>query len=168
MRIRIAATAAFCVLVVCSNIAFSDSLSDGRALYKKGQFAAAVVKLESALYVTHRTAVHAIPITERAVPLIGADDAGGAVARARRDMADGADAVVVKPGAPGLDIVARLGAFADRPLVSYFTADEHGPFVAAAEGALDPAAAEREHLAAARRAGASFVISSGAFSIAES
>ena len=116
----------------------------------------------------NRAAVHAIPITERAVPLIGADDAGGAVARARRDMADGADAVVVKPGAPGLDIVARLGAFADRPLVSYFTADEHGPFVAAAEGALDPAAAEREHLAAARRAGASFVISSGAFSIAES
>ena len=39
---------------------------------------AAVVKLESALYVTHRAAVHAIPITERAVPLIGADDAGGA------------------------------------------------------------------------------------------
>ena len=129
---------------------------------------AAIVKLESALYVTHRAAVHGIPITERAVPLIGADDAAGAVARARGDMADDADAVVVKPGAPGLDIVARLATFAGRPLVSYFTADEHGPFVAATEGALDPAAAEREHLAAARRAGASFVISSGAFSVAES
>src|SRR5256885_16429638 len=76
---------------------------------------AAVVKLESALYVTHRAAVHAIPITERAVPLIGADDAGGAVARARRDMADGADAAGVKPGAPRLYIIAPPGALCDRP-----------------------------------------------------
>jgi len=129
---------------------------------------AAMVKLESALYVTHRVAVSAIPISERAVPLIPADDAAAAVARARRDMADGADTVIVKPGAPGLDIVARLAAFADRPLVSYFTADEHAPFVATTEGPLDPAAAEREHLAAARRAGASLVISSGAWSVTES
>jgi len=130
---------------------------------------ASVIKLESALYVTHRIAVSAIPIAERAVPLIPADDAAAAVARARRDMADGADAIIVKPGAPGLDIVARLAAFADRPLFSYFTADEHTPFVSAAgDSPLDPVAAEREHLAAARRAGASFVISSGAWSLAES
>src|SRR6059036_51855 len=45
---------------------------------------AATVKLESSLYVTHRAAVSAIPITERAVPLIPADDAAAAVARARR------------------------------------------------------------------------------------
>jgi porphobilinogen synthase len=112
--------------------------------------------------------VSAIPISERAVPLIPADDAAAAVARARRDMALGADAIIVKPGAPGLDIVARLAAFADRPLVSYFTADEHAPFVTTTEAALDPAAAEREHLAAARRAGASLVISSGAWSVTES
>jgi porphobilinogen synthase len=130
---------------------------------------AVTVKLESALYLTHRAAVNAIPISERAVPLIPADDAAAAVARARREMADGADAIIVKPGAPGLDIVARLAAFADRPLLSYFTADEHGPFVSTAgEGPLDPAAAEREHLAAARRAGASFVISSGAWNVSES
>jgi len=129
---------------------------------------AGTVKLESALYVTHRSAVNAIPIRERAVPLIPADDAAAAVARARRDMADGADAIIVKPGAPGLDIVARLAAFSDRPLVSYFTADEHAPFVTSTEGALDPTAAERELLAAARRAGASLVISSGAWSVTES
>ncbi|TMG72044.1 MAG: porphobilinogen synthase [Chloroflexi bacterium] len=128
---------------------------------------AAVVKLESALYATHRVAVSAVPIAERAVPLIVAADPAAAVARARREMDDGADAIVVKPGAPGLDIVARLAAFAARPLLSYFTADEHAPFVAAAEGASDPRAAEKEHLAAARRAGASLVISSGAWTVAE-
>jgi porphobilinogen synthase len=129
---------------------------------------AAMVKLESSLYVTHRAAVNAVPISERAVQLIPADDAAAAVARARRDMASGADAIIVKPGAPGLDIVARLAAFADRPLFSYFTLDEHAPFAASTEGPLDPTAAEREHLAAARRAGASLVISSGAWSVTES
>jgi porphobilinogen synthase len=129
---------------------------------------AAMVKLESSLYVTHRAAVQAVAISERAVPLIATDDAAGAVARARSDMADGADTIIVKPGAPGLDIVARLAAFADRPLLSYFTADEHAPFAATTEGPLDAAAAEREHLAAARRAGASLVISSGAWSVTES
>src|SRR2546430_9122860 len=129
---------------------------------------AAVVKLESSLYVTHRVAVNAIPISDRAAPLIVADDAAAAVAHARRDIADGADAIIVKPGAPGLDIVARLAAFPNRPIFSYFTADEHAPFVATTEGPLDPAAAEREHLAAARRAGASLVISSRAWSVTES
>lgn len=128
---------------------------------------AAVVKLESALYLTHRTAVASVPIQERAVPLVAPDDPAAAVGRARREMADGADAVVVKPGAPGLDIVARLAAFADRPLLSYFTADEHAVFAGAAEMAVDPAVAEREQLVAARRAGASFVITSGARSFPE-
>src|SRR5205823_2452248 len=45
---------------------------------------AAMLKLESALYATHRIGVQAVPITERAVPLIPADDAAAAVARARR------------------------------------------------------------------------------------
>ena len=130
--------------------------------------AARIFALADALYATHRIGVQAVPITERAVPLIPADDAAAAVARARRDMTDGADAVAVKPGAPGLDILARLAAFADRPLLSYFTLDEHAPFVTAGEGAVDPTAAEREYLAAARRAGAALVISSGAFSVADS
>ena len=129
---------------------------------------AAMVKLESVLYGTHRGAVNAVPITERAVPLAPADDAAAVVARARREMAEGADALIVKPGAPGIDILARLAAFADRPLLSYFTADEHAPLVAASEGPLDTEAAEREQLAAARRAGATFVITSGAWSVIES
>src|SRR5207245_8867973 len=82
---------------------------------------------QSSLYVTHRSAVNAIPIAERAVPLIPADDAAAAVARARRDMADGADAIIVKPGAPGLDLVPRLAALADRPLGWHFTPAVRAP-----------------------------------------
>jgi porphobilinogen synthase len=158
-------------LIVASGMLDGTVRALRRALAEAGRDdlpVAFVLKLESALYATHRVAVRAVPISERAVPLIAVDDAAAAVARARREMGEDADAVVVKPGAPGLDIVARLAAFADRPLLSYFTADEHSSFVAASEAAMDPAAAEREHLAAARRAGASFVISSGAWSVTES
>ena len=127
---------------------------------------AAMAKLESSLYGVHRILVQSTPIRERAVPLLASDDPSASLARAQRDVAEGADAVVVKPGAPALDIVAALRAIVRRPLVSFHTADEHAAFVAAAEE-LDAPAAERETLAAARRAGADLVITYGAWSAAE-
>lgn len=126
---------------------------------------AAMAKLESTLYGLHRILVASTPIRERAVPLLAADDASASRARALRDVGEGADAVVVKPGAPALDIVAGLRAVAGRPIISFHTADEHAAFVAAED--LDGAAAERETLAAARRAGADLVISYGAWNTAE-
>lgn len=121
---------------------------------------AAMAKLESALYRAHRIAVGAIPISERAVPLLDPTDRSAAQARVSRDLAAGADAVVVKPGMPAIDIVAALDASVDRPIVSFHTADEHALF--AAEGDVDGRAAEREMLGASRRAGADLVITYGA------
>jgi porphobilinogen synthase len=128
---------------------------------------AAMAKLESSLYSLHRIAVGAVPIAERAVPLLSADGSGAARARVARDLAAGADAVVVKPGTPALDLVHVLAGDTDRPVISFHTADEHAAFAAAAE-VIDAPAAERETLAASRRAGAAFVISHGAWSVAES
>lgn len=126
---------------------------------------AAMAKLESSLYGIHRLLVQSAPIRERAVPLLAADAPSASRARALRDIAEGADAVVVKPGAPTLDIVAGLRPLVGRPLISFHTADEHAAFVDAAED-LDGPAAERETLAAARRAGADLVISYGAWNAA--
>jgi porphobilinogen synthase len=100
------------------------------------------------------------------VPLLAADDPAASRARALRDVADGADAVVVKPGTAALDILAGLRPLVRRPLISFHTADEHAAFVAAAEE-LDAPAAERETLAASRRAGADLVITYGARNAAE-
>jgi porphobilinogen synthase len=127
---------------------------------------AAMAKLESSLYTLQRILVQAAPIRERAVPLLAADDPRASRARALRDVADGADAVVVKPGTAALDIVAGLRSIVRRPLISFHTADEHATFVDASED-LDGAAAERETLAASRRAGADLVISNGAWNAAE-
>jgi porphobilinogen synthase len=125
---------------------------------------AAMAALESSLYTVHRLLVQSTPIRESVVPLLAADDPSASRARALRDVADGADAVVVKPGAPTLDIVAGLRPLVRRPLISFHTADEHAAF--AAED-VDGPAAERETLAASRRAGADLVISHGAWNAVE-
>lgn len=127
---------------------------------------AAMAKLESSLYTAHRIAVGAVPISERAVPLLSTESDGAARARVRRDLADGADAVVVKPGLPALDLVHVLATSTDRPLISFHTADEHLAFAAAAE-TIDAAGAEREALSASRRAGASLVITYGPWAVTE-
>jgi porphobilinogen synthase len=125
---------------------------------------AAMVKLDSALYGAHRVAVEATPVTERAVPLIAVDDGEGARTRAAREVAIGADALVLKPGLVTLDLVARLTESVDRPMLSFFTADEHAFFIAP-DDARERAPAERETFAAALRAGADLVISYGALSV---
>ena len=127
---------------------------------------AAMIKLESGLYGTHRIAAGAVPIAERAVPLLSAAEHGPALARAARDLGDGADAAIVKPGLPALDLVHALAPRTDRPVLSFHTADEHAIVVTAAE-LIDAAAMEREGIAASRRAGASLVITYGPGSVTE-
>lgn len=119
---------------------------------------ASMVKLASHAYASHRAAVEALPVAEPAVPLVPADDAEAARARALRDVASGADAVVVKPGLVSGDLVARIADVAARPVLAYFTADEHALFVN--DALADPGAMERESLAAMRRAGADLLVTS--------
>jgi porphobilinogen synthase len=125
---------------------------------------AAMIKLDSVLYSAHRIAVEAVPVSERAVPLIAVDDPAGARTRAAREVAAGADAVVVKPGLVTLDLVTRVSESVDRPVMCFFTADEHG-FFTSSDDPRERADAERETFAAARRAGADLIISYGARSL---
>ncbi len=124
---------------------------------------AAMATVESALYRLHRTAVGAMPIAERAVPLLAPTDRSAAEARVRRDVAAGADLVIVEPALLALDLVAALAGTCDRPVAAYHTADEHALF--SAESDADGHAAEREMLAASRRAGATLIISYGALAV---
>ena len=127
---------------------------------------AAMVKLETRMYASHRIAVESVPVADRAVPLIPADDAEAARARAVRDVAAGADAVVLKPGLLTLDLVPAIAVSADRPVLSFFTADEHALFTSN-EALANAAQMERETFVAARRAGADLLISYGALDAAE-
>lgn len=124
---------------------------------------AAMLKLASRSYASHRIAVEAVPVADRAVPLLPPEDPAATRARAVRDVAAGADAVVVKPGLETLDLVALVAAAADRPVISFFTADEHALFVN--EAIADAPEIEREGFVAARRAGADLVITYAALDV---
>ncbi len=126
---------------------------------------AAMTEIESALDSTHRLAIGAVPIAERAVPLLGADDQVAVSARARRELEAGADAIVIRPGAPALDLVQVVASRTDRPVFAFHTADEHAAF--ALSELIDGTRAERELVAASRRAGAAFVITYAARAVAE-
>jgi len=130
---------------------------------------ASVIKLESTLYASHRRAVDAMPVDERAVPLFASDDRDGPRARALRDIAAGADAIVVKPGLVALDHVTRIATVPDqlhRPVVSFHTADEHS-FYFDNESLAHANEAEREGLLATRRAGADLIITYATLAAAE-
>lgn len=75
------------------------------------------------------------------------------------DIAEGADSVIVKPGLPYLDIVARVKAAFDVPVFAYQVSGEYAMIeAAAAAGAGDRDALVLETLLAFKRAGCAGVL----------
>jgi porphobilinogen synthase len=84
------------------------------------------------------------------------------------DAAEGADALMVKPALPYLDVVADARAAFDLPIVAYHVSGEYAMVHAAAErGWLDGPAAMREAVTSIRRAGADVVLTYAALDLAE-
>ncbi|MGH6888850.1 MAG: porphobilinogen synthase [Rhizomicrobium sp.] len=75
------------------------------------------------------------------------------------DIAEGADMVMIKPGLPYLDVLARVKQTFGMPTFAYQVSGEYAMLVAAAErGFLDRDRAMLESLIAFRRAGASGIL----------
>jgi porphobilinogen synthase len=89
-------------------------------------------------------------------------DAGNrdeAMREVRLDLEQGADAVMVKPAGPCLDLVRDVAESVDVPVAAYQVSGEYASIHAAAErGWLDLDRAARESLVAIRRAGARWVV----------
>ncbi|MBB4657572.1 porphobilinogen synthase [Parvularcula dongshanensis] len=84
------------------------------------------------------------------------------------DVAEGADMVMVKPGLPYLDMVARVKDGFGVPTVAFQVSGEYAMLACAAEaGAFDFEAAGLEALACFRRAGADAIVSYYAIRAAE-
>ena len=75
------------------------------------------------------------------------------------DLAEGADAIMVKPALPALDLVAAARARTNVPIAAYQVSGEYAAICAAAEcGWLDRRAAALESLTAIARAGAGIIV----------
>ncbi len=76
------------------------------------------------------------------------------------DVAEGADAIMVKPALPYLDVIRAARELFEHPLAAYNVSGEYAMVKAAgAAGWLDERQAALESLTAIKRAGADFVIS---------
>ena len=82
-----------------------------------------------------------------------------ALREARLDVAEGADALIVKPAMPALDLIASVRAETGVPVCGYAVSGEYAMIEsAAAAGLLDRREAVLESLTAIKRAGAGSII----------
>jgi porphobilinogen synthase len=125
-------------------------------------------KFNSKFYGPFRGAADSAPkgdiaLRDRATYQIDPGSPRDALESSRRDAAEGADILMVKPGLPYLDVLARLSREIDRPWAVYEVSGEYAALEAlAAQGLMDGPAAHVEAWTAFVRAGASMIISYGA------
>ncbi len=150
-------------------VAPSDMM-DGRvkairqALDKAGHEDTAILsyaaKYASAFYGPFRGAQHSSPEGDRASYQLDPANARDGLRAVERDVREGADAVVVKPGLPYLDVLHRVSERVDVPVAAYHVSGEHAMIdTTAREGLIDREAAVREALTCLARAGGDILIS---------
>ena len=154
----------------CNVIAPSDMM-DGRVGAIRGALDGAgfedvailsyAAKYASAFYGPFRDAVGSAALLTGDKKTYQMDPANGgeALREVALDIAEGADMVMVKPGLPYLDVVARVKERFGVPVFAYQVSGEYAMLAAAAErGWLDRERAILESLTAFRRAGADAVV----------
>ncbi|KYH27068.1 delta-aminolevulinic acid dehydratase [Halalkalicoccus paucihalophilus] len=126
------------------------------------------VKYESAFYGPFRDAADGAPsFGDRRHYQMDPANRREAIREARLDAEQGADALMVKPALPYLDIVRDVRETTDLPVAAYNVSGEYAMLHAAAEkGWLDLEAVARESLLSIKRAGADLILTYFAESVA--
>jgi porphobilinogen synthase len=163
-----------------ADVVAPSDMMDGRvgairaALDDAGMIRTAIVsyavKYASAFYGPFRDAAGSTPRSgDRRGYQMDAPNVREALREARADVAEGADALIVKPGMPYLDVVRAVREAVDVPIAAYQVSGEYAMLHAAAErGWLELSRAMWESTLGIRRAGADLVISYFARPLAES
>ncbi|MFL5465994.1 MAG: porphobilinogen synthase [Gemmatimonadaceae bacterium] len=117
-------------------------------------------KYASAYYGPFREAAESAPQTgDRRGYQMDPGNAQEAMREVLADIDEGADAVMVKPAGPYLDIVTRVKAETGYPVAAYQVSGEYAMICAAAErGWIDRERVMMESLLGIRRAGADFIV----------
>ncbi|MDQ2929864.1 MAG: porphobilinogen synthase [Gemmatimonadota bacterium] len=117
-------------------------------------------KYASAFYGPFREAADSTPQSgDRRGYQMDAANSDEAMREVWLDIEEGADAIMVKPAGPYLDIVARVKQETGYPVAAYQVSGEYAMILAAAErGWIDRERAMLESLMGIRRAGADFIL----------
>lgn len=119
------------------------------------------VKHASAFYGPFRDAASSTPsFGDRKSHQMDPANGREAIAEAAQDIAEGADALIVKPGLSNLDILNAVKSISrGRPVAAYQVSGEYAMIVAAAQrGWLDERGAALESIIAMKRAGADMIV----------
>jgi porphobilinogen synthase len=132
---------------------------DGAA-YTETPILAYAAKYASGFYGPFREAAEGAPqFGDRSTYQMDPPNADEALREVAQDLAEGADAVMVKPALPYLDIVARVADAVHVPVAAYQVSGEYAMVeAAAANGWVDRERAILETLTSIRRAGAGTVL----------
>ena len=153
-----------------ADIVAPSDMMDGRvgairsALDAKGYSATSILsyaaKYASAYYGPFREAAESAPQSgDRRGYQMDPGNAEEALREVRADIEEGADAVMVKPAGPYLDIVSRVKAETGYPVAAYQVSGEFAMICAAADrGWIDRERVMMESLLGIRRAGADFIV----------
>ena len=117
-------------------------------------------KYASAYYGPFREAAESAPKSgDRRGYQMDPGNADEALREVRADIEEGADAVMVKPAGPYLDVITRVKAETGYPLAAYQVSGEYAMICAAADrGWIDKERVMMESLLGIRRAGADFIV----------
>jgi porphobilinogen synthase len=118
-------------------------------------------KAASAFYGPFREAAESAPaFGDRRSYQMDPANAREALRECELDLQEGADALMIKPALPSLDVIAAARARFDVPIFAYNVSGEYAMVKAAdARGWLDERAAALESLTAIKRAGADVIVS---------
>ncbi|MCZ2816871.1 porphobilinogen synthase [Modestobacter sp. VKM Ac-2984] len=130
------------------------------AAFTETPILAYAAKYASGFYGPFREAAEGAPqFGDRSTYQMDPPNTDEALREVAQDIAEGADAVMVKPAGPYLDIVARVADAVDVPVSAYQVSGEYAMVeAAAANGWIDRERAVLETLTAIRRAGAGSVL----------
>jgi porphobilinogen synthase len=130
------------------------------AAYERTPIVAYSAKYASAFYGPFREAAGSTPsFGDRRSYQLDPPNVREALRECELDLAEGADALMVKPALPYLDVIAAVRQRFDAPLFAYNVSGEYAMVKsAAASGWLDERTAALEGLTAIKRAGADAVI----------
>ena len=125
-------------------------------------------KFASAYYGPFRDAAESTPrFGDRRSYQLDPPNAREALREMRLDLEEGADALMLKPALPYLDLLARARETFDVPLAAYHVSGEYAMIHAAAErGWIDGERAMEEALVCIKRAGADLILSYAAKQVA--
>ena len=126
-------------------------------------------KAASAFYGPFREAAESTPaFGDRRSYQMDPANAREALRECELDLAEGADALMIKPALPSLDVISAARARFDVPIFAYNVSGEYAMVkAAAARGWLDEPAAAIESLTAIKRAGADVIVSYWAKELAD-